>query len=32
MVRQSETLQQQIHLFTQTENIADLGGWSLKHA
>ena len=29
MVRQSETLQQQSHLFTQTENIADLGGWSL---
>ncbi|OLU12989.1 sensor domain-containing diguanylate cyclase [Pseudomonas sp. PA1(2017)] len=30
MVRQSETLQQQSHLFTQTENIADLGGWSLN--
>jgi len=30
MVRQRETLQQQSHLFTQTENIADLGGWSLN--
>ena len=30
MVRQSESLQQQSHLFTQTENIADLGGWSLN--
>lgn len=30
LVRQSESLQQQSHLFTQTENIADLGGWSLN--